>query len=60
MRKKRPGIPWASRPSPGPMPSQVPCPTPFHFNQTFLLLMFEEGSRSLLFMGKVMNPIAKP
>uniref|UniRef100_A0A8C9ALB2 Serpin domain-containing protein n=1 Tax=Prolemur simus TaxID=1328070 RepID=A0A8C9ALB2_PROSS len=27
-----------------------------HFNRPFLLLVFEEGSRSLLFMGKVLNP----
>ncbi|XP_045863855.1 alpha-1-antitrypsin-like [Meles meles] len=32
---------------------------PFHFNRPFLLLMFKEGSGNLLFMGKVMNPIAK-
>ncbi|XP_012510644.1 PREDICTED: alpha-1-antitrypsin-like [Propithecus coquereli] len=27
-----------------------------HFNRPFLLLVFEDGSRSLLFMGKVLNP----
>lgn len=30
-----------------------------HFNRPFLLLIFEEGSRNLPFMGKVMNPKAK-
>ncbi|XP_008583164.1 PREDICTED: alpha-1-antitrypsin [Galeopterus variegatus] len=30
-----------------------------HFNRPFLLLVFEESSHNLLFMGKVMNPNAK-